>query len=108
MAGIELSEVMQNLRQELRKAVDAGDGQDLKFEVQDLELELQVGVQKTIGGEGRAGGGLKFWVFETNASGKASASYASSHLQKIKLKLRPHRKQEDGTEEPMMLGGLGG
>lgn len=108
MAGIELSEVVKNLRQELRRAVSAGDGQDLKFEVEDLELELQVGVEKAVGGEGSAGGGLKFWVFETNASGKASASYASSHLQKIKLKLRPHRKHDDGTEEPLMLGGLRG
>jgi hypothetical protein len=91
MSEIPLAEVIRELRSELMDAVKAGEGESLRFEVQDLEVEMQVVVTK--GASAGASGEVKFWVL-TKAGAEASAKYESSQIQKIKLKLRP--KTDDG------------
>lgn len=51
---IELSEAVQQLRGELEKAIEAGSDEALRFEVLELELEMQVAVTKEASAE--AGG----------------------------------------------------
>lgn len=81
MEGIELSEMITSLRQELERATEEGAGKDIKFLSGDVELELQVKVSKQGGGKV----GVKFWVVNAEANGKIS----SESIQKIKLKLTP-------------------
>ena len=79
MENIELSEMLGQLREDLLKARAKSEGSDLKFQIEDIEIELQIVATK--GGKG--GGGVKFWVY--NAEAEANASQAKT--QKLKLKL---------------------
>ena len=45
-SDIPLADVIRELRRELLTAMKAGEGQRLRFEVQDLEIEMQVVVTK--------------------------------------------------------------
>jgi translation elongation factor EF-1beta len=96
MARIALSEMIEELRKELQIAVEAGEGEDIRFGVGELTLEAQVEVSK----EGGAEGGVKFWVAEIGASGKVG----KVDTQKIVLKLEP--VDEDGL--PLKVGRYGG
>ena len=69
-----------------------GAGSDLKFQIEDIEIELQIGTTK--GGKG--GGGVKFWVY--NAEAEVNASQAKT--QKLKLKLKP---VEGPNKEPVKV-----
>jgi hypothetical protein len=97
-SDIPLADVIRELRRELLAAMKAGEGESLRFEVQDLEIEVQVVV--TRGGEASAGGGVKFWVL--NAESNVSAKYESSRIQKLTLKLRP--KTDDGGKTVDLAG----
>lgn len=102
---IELAEVVRNLREQLHLAMEAGTGQDLRFEVEDLELELQVAVTKSTGGELGGGSKVKFWVFEAAASGKAEVSIGSERVQRLKLRLRPTTETQQAASGKVFLGG---
>jgi Trypsin-co-occurring domain 2 len=82
MAKIALAEMVEELRSELKKAMDQGEDQELRFQVQEITLELKVELTKEAGAEGK----VKFWVF-TEAS--ASGSVAASNVQTVTLKLVP-------------------
>jgi hypothetical protein len=77
---IELAEMIADLRVELLKARGQGAESELRFEIADLELEVQIAVTK--GAKG--GGGVKFWVY--NADAEVNASEAKTHKLKIRLK----------------------
>ena len=81
MDNIELSEMLGQLREELLKARGQSERSDLKFQVEDIEIELQIVTTKS----GKGGGGVKFWVY--NAEAEVNASHAKT--QKLKLKLKP-------------------
>ncbi len=99
---IPLADVIRQLRRELMGAIEAGKGEGLRFEVQDLEVEMQVVVSK--GGSGELGGegGVELWVIG-KAGGKVAAQYESSQIQKVTLKLRPRLKGDDGEGGNVML-----
>ena len=78
---IELSDVIRDLRSQLEKAVAAGDGAALRFDLGDIELELSVAVEKRQ--EGRAG--VRFWVMELGGT----ADLQHTDTQRIKITLRP-------------------
>lgn len=101
MAEILLSEVVKELRRELQETMAEGDGKSLRFEVEDLELEMQVVVTKEASTKGTAGGGIKFWVVDAKASGELAGKYTTSQVQRLKLSLKP--KTGEG-KSPLLAG----
>lgn len=78
---IALAEVVQNLRDELVTAVEAGKGRSLRFDLDEVKLEAQVVVSRE--SEGKAG--VKFWVLDAGLADKEHLS----RLQKVTLTLKP-------------------
>lgn len=79
--AISLSEVVEQLREDLQQLASQADAKELQFEVGEVEVELHVAVTKELA----VGAKAKFWVVEFGGDGKQAAS----HSQKIVLKLRP-------------------
>jgi hypothetical protein len=77
--GIPLAKAIQDLRDELLRAVSEGKNKDLRFKLKPVELELSVGMTA----KGGANAGVKFWVVELGARGDLER--AQTH--KIKLTL---------------------
>lgn len=98
---IPLTRVVDGLRREMLSAMEAGKGGGLRFEVRDVELEMQVVVTKAATGELASGGGLKFWVLQASAQGKVGGKYEASQIQKVKLRLRPKMDEakKDGSKK---------
>lgn len=80
-SDISLAALIAELRKELTTAKSQGQGSDLRFQVEEAEIELQVVV--TQGDE--IGGGVKFWVLNAAVKDK----FSEAITQKIKLKLKP-------------------
>jgi hypothetical protein len=72
--------MLRQLRQELLDAKAEGEGKDLKFMVDDIEIELQIATTQ----EDAGGVGIKFWVINADAKLRE----ASAQTQKVKLKLK--------------------
>jgi len=85
--NIPLSEMLQSLRQELALAKLAGKGAGIRFDIDEVEVELQVSVSKDRGANGK----VSFWVLEGGA--EAKAANASVHTFKLKLRVL----DEDGV-----------
>lgn len=77
---IPLPQMLAQLRNDLLEAKAEGEGKDLHFLVDDIELELQMATTQ----EAQGGGGIKFWVVNAQGSGKI----ASNATQKLKLRLK--------------------
>ncbi|MGW2029169.1 trypco2 family protein [Streptomyces spinosus] len=96
---IELSEMIAQLRAELVTAMAEGEGEDLRFALGPVELELSVGVQR----DAAASGKVRFWVAELGADGRVGRQ----DTQTVRLTLEPRRTAEAG-EPPseVLIGGL--
>jgi hypothetical protein len=77
---LELSEVLAELRHQLIQAQLAGEGSDLRFLIDDIEVDLQV----VVTAEGRAKAGFKVLTFGAEAEAKGSGATT----QKLHLKLK--------------------
>jgi hypothetical protein len=79
-----LAEAIQNLRQEMTRAIEQAKGQELRFDLDEVELDLGVEVKREAGVDGK----VSFKVFGTGieAGGKGSQSQTSTHRMKITLK----------------------
>jgi hypothetical protein len=73
--------MIKTLRSELQASMIAGKDEDLKFKVKTVELELQLAIDREVGGSG----GVKFWVL--SADGKASVKNTDTH--RITITLQP-------------------
>ena len=93
--ALALAEVIAQLRAELAEAISAGTGEDVRFQVGPVELELTVAIEKS----GTTGAKVKFWVLEAGADGKL----ASTSTQKIKVVLDPRRASHP-DERPYVSG----
>lgn len=82
---LQLAEVVQALREELAIAKSSSEGSDIKFNVNNVEVEFQTVVELDTAVEG--GSKIKFWVLDVDA--KASGKYKRSNTHKIKLSLEP-------------------
>ena len=76
---IPLSDLIEAVRGELEKAAKQAQGRDLRFEVNDVELDLEIATTGTKEG----GGELKVWVI--SIGGKGSKSSASTHRVKLSV-----------------------
>ena len=83
--SLELVEVIKSLREDLNLAIRSGEGHELRFNVDTIEVELQTAVEKEGSLEG--GGKIKFWVLDID--GKVSGKYKKATTHKIKLNLTP-------------------
>ena len=93
--AVELADMIAQLRTELSRAMAAGDGADLRFKAERVELELTVGVERTR----EPGVKVRFWVFDASASAKRAATAT----QRLTLTLQPVRA--DAPDESAMIGG---
>jgi DsbC/DsbD-like thiol-disulfide interchange protein len=81
MSKLSLSEAIESIRSELAAAQRQGERADLKFEVGEVELELEIVTELAA----TAGAEAKWFV----VTGKTDAQYKESKKQKIKIKLKP-------------------
>lgn len=81
MEELELSTMLKALRAELFTAQQEGEGSDIKFLVNDVELEVQLGIKK----DASVKGGVKFWVYEAEVGG----SLSSEKTHRIKMRITP-------------------
>jgi hypothetical protein len=93
--AVALADVVANLRAELVEAMRAGDGEELRFELGPVEVELTVAVDR----EAKPGAKVKFWVLELGADTKIG----SLSTQRIKLTLDPRHAASPGRR-PVISG----
>lgn len=101
---LELAAVLEALREELNIAKREGDGHDLRFNIDNLEVELQTVVEKKVAGE--AGGKVRFWVLDADT--KASGEYKDAVTQTIKLTLKVVDTSKPVIEGKSPLAQVGG
>lgn len=92
---IPLASAIRVLRAELQEAVRSGAGEELRFALGPVELELQIEAASEGGGEA----GIKFWLLSAGAKGSRSSQ--SSHT--LRLTLTPVRAGTDGGEHHDVL-----
>lgn len=80
-ADIGLADLVDVLHRELNKAVAAAAKHEVQFPVAGVEVEVHVGVTREVG----TNAGVRLWVVELGAEGRASAE----SVQRITLKLDP-------------------
>lgn len=80
--GIQLSDVIQQVRHELSRANWAGEHADVRFAAESVELELTVALERST----EPGVKVKLWVVEADGS----HSRRSAVTQRITVRLRPH------------------
>ncbi|WP_026925201.1 trypco2 family protein [Glycomyces arizonensis] len=78
---IELKEALRTIRSQITEAMAEAEGQAVRFTVERINLEVQVGLTKGT----EAAGGLKVWVL----SGDAKASRESVVTQTLSIELSP-------------------
>jgi len=81
MEHIPLSELLLGLRKELLAAQEQAASEQLRFKVEDIEVEVKIGTTK----KGVAKGGVQLWVLDAGAEGTRE----SQKLQTLRLKLKP-------------------
>jgi hypothetical protein len=86
MSQLSLSDAIESIRSELAAAQRKGEQADLKFEVGEIELELEIVAE--LGAS--AGAETKWWV----VAAKTDASYKESKKQKIMIKLKPTKDDQ--------------
>ncbi len=98
MARIELANYVDALREELQRCIEMSDGKDLRFGTDKIDLEVEVGVETEVGGEGKVK--FRFLVFDASLGGSGKSTVTNT--QTIKMSLSPVYK---GATGPVMVGG---
>ncbi|KAM3100820.1 trypco2 family protein [Phormidesmis sp. 146-35] len=80
MGLIKLSDAIENLREELRLAQEKGKNQSLQFDLQSIELELEVIAE----GESGVSGKINWYIFGGGVDSKVKD--ATKHKLKLTLK----------------------
>lgn len=96
---VELAELISELRRELQAARDAGAGEDLRFELGPVELEMTLAIRREVGG----GGKVRFWIVELGGEG----NYGNDATQRIKLTIQPRVVNSDSSisaSSPLISG----
>ena len=101
---LELAQLIASLRAELAKAQKAGKEEEIRFTVEDVELELEIAAEEAIEG----GIAAKFYVLTSHYK----ANKKDAVTQKIKLKLKPEESSGDSETDnaplkPLTIRGKG-
>lgn len=91
----QLVEIISALRSDIEAAIQEGEGEDIKFDVSEIEVDLQTQIIK--GGDVNINGGVEFKIlgYELGkASAEAKGQYSKQDTHTIKLKLKPKRWDE--------------
>lgn len=91
---IGLKETLKALRDELALSALFAEEKEIRFEVGEIELEIQFMVERTTDGKG----GIKFWVVEMGGG----VSEKNATVQKLKIPLKPKWSSND---KPLEVGG---
>jgi hypothetical protein len=89
---ISLADAIAELRAELSRARRAAEGQDIRFSVEEIEVELSL----EFGATRSASGGFKVFSF-VDLSGKLGASSQAAHKLKLKLTIDPPGQPSPGA-----------
>lgn len=89
-----LAEMLAGLRGELRRSQTLAKESNIQFEIQNIDLELKLHVEKVNTGGGKLG--VKFWVVEAGVSGEKANT--DSRTQTIKLSMKA-KDLEDTNQE---------
>ena len=89
---VELADLLTSLRAEINRAQLNAAGQDVRFRINSIDLELQVAVEKST----EANAGVRFWVI--SLGGKGGAKLTETHVVKLSL------ATETDTGEPVLTG----
>ncbi|MFF0301721.1 trypco2 family protein [Streptomyces sp. NPDC004562] len=89
---IELATLLASLRSEINRARLDSAGQEVRFRINSIDLELQVAVEKSA----EANAGVRFWV--VSLGGKGGSKSAETHVVKLSL------TAETDTGEPVLTG----
>jgi Trypsin-co-occurring domain 2 len=82
---VPLAGAIRKLRAELLESMQEAEGEQLRFALGDVELDLQLEVSQ----EGKGDAGIRFWL--VSLGGSASASRSTTHT--VHLKLTPETKE---------------
>jgi hypothetical protein len=93
LENIELTEAVQGLRDQLISCVESSAGQQIKFEVEEIDLEFVVELRRDV----NAKAGFRAWVTSVDLQGGAARN--STH--RVSIKLRP---KESGSGNPLEIG----
>jgi hypothetical protein len=93
--GIELADLLWQLRRELSVAAWSGEHSDIRFETGPIVLELSVAVERSTS----PGAKVRFLVLDAEASARRS----STTVQRITLTLHPRRPGEP-DRSPLISG----
>ncbi|WP_431987280.1 trypco2 family protein [Streptomyces griseoflavus] len=76
---IELAELLTSLRSEINRARLQAAGEDVRFRIDSIDLELQVAAEKSAD----ADAGVRFWVMSLGAKGNVKS--AETHTVRLSL-----------------------
>ncbi|MFD9035700.1 trypco2 family protein [Streptomyces sp. NBC_01353] len=93
--AVELADIIAQLRHDLSRAMAEGEGTDLRFQAEQIELELTVGVERSR----EPGVKVRFWVFDAGAT----ARQATTDTQRLTLTLKPVRP--DAPDRSVLISG---
>ncbi|MFE1448046.1 trypco2 family protein [Streptomyces olivaceoviridis] len=93
LGNVELTAAVQGLRDQLISSVDYSNGQPIKFEVEEINLEFSVELRR----DASVKAGFKAWVISSDV--QAGVTHNATH--KVSLKLRP-KDSRDGR--PVEIG----
>ncbi|MEU6569015.1 trypco2 family protein [Streptomyces parvulus] len=102
--AVELDKAVQAIRDGLVAAAEQAEGQDLAFELGDIQMEFTVELRKELKG----GGKVKAWVLEAGAD--ATRTTARTHKVAFTLKPKDNRTGERwkvGNENQGSVSGFG-
>ncbi|MEU3528581.1 trypco2 family protein [Streptomyces sp. NPDC038707] len=91
--NVELTAAVQGLRDQLISSVDASNGQPIRFEVEEINLEFSVELRR----DASVKAGFKAWVISSDAL--SGVTHTATH--KVSVKLRP-KNFRDGR--PVEIG----
>ena len=98
MAKLELSSVLSALREEMLAAQEDAELEDLRFNVNNVEIELQTVFETE--GDIKAGGKLKFWVLDIDAETSGKIKKGTTHTLRLNLEVVDEREVDPATNKP--------